>query len=888
MRTIKLSIVSLFSLVLISAFGAKLFRGFLATGQVTTLPAPTDVIASDNAYSTKVEITWDAIRGATLYRIFRNTSNDSASAISVGATAEGTFFDNTAVVGQNYFYWVRAENGNVASSLSTPDQGTRANGVINGPVGPLNPPLAPTGNPITATKTYLGKVLFWDEQLSSTRTVACGTCHFSTNGGSDSRAIVNNLRSRNPGSDGVFSTPDDVFASPGVVSNNLDGTYNWSPFYGFREQVTGRKSRSYIDAAYSNSLFWDGRATQIFTDPISGAVVLPNGAALESQVLGPPVSSAEMAHTGRNWNDVAARVAFSKPLALSPTIPAGLNTWIGGRTYAELFNEAFGTPDVTPARIAMAIATYERTLYSDRTPFDQNVAQISPLSAAEIRGQGVFNQSRCNVCHTGTLFSDNQFHNIGVRPQTEDTGRFQVTGNANNIGEFRTPSLRNVGLRGPYFHNGHFATLEEVVAFYNRGGDFNAPNVDHNLIRPLGLSPPQQSDLVSFLRGALTDARVTTGTAPFDRPILYTESNRVPQITGSGTPGAGGNIPQVSAIEPPLVGNTNFTVGVSNALGNAPAVLVISSTDPGTGPAIPATGSLARVSVNLSGSGAGQGFGSVSLLIPDNPALIGSTFFGRWFVSDPNATGGVAVTPAFKMTIFGDAASIGPNPIDDASTFVTQHYRDFLNRAPDPPGLAGWTATINNCAGDTTQCDRVHVSEAFFKSEEFQQRGYFVYRFYSASLGRKPDYAEFGPDLARVSGFLDSSQLEAAKVAFISDFMARSAFVAKYSSLSNQQFVDALLMTAAVSLSNRQTLIDGLNSGTLTRAAALRQIVESNETYQKYYNQAFVVMQYFGYLRRDPDILYLNWISALDSGAVSRTMVTGFVNSTEYRQRFGP
>ncbi len=74
------------------------------------------------------------------------------------------------------------------------------------------------------------------------------------------------------------------------------------------------------------------------------------------------------------------------------------------------------------------------------------------------------------------------------------------------------------------------------------------------------------------------------------------------------------------------------------------------------------------------------------------------------------------------MTIFGDSAGVGPNPIDDTATFVTQHYRDFLSRDPDPPGLAGWTATINNCAGITTQCDRVHVSEAFFKSEEFQQR----------------------------------------------------------------------------------------------------------------------------------------------------------------------
>src|SRR5205823_11299886 len=122
----------------------------------------------------------------------------------------------------------------------------------------------------------------------------------------------------------------------------------------------------------------------------------------------------------------------------------------------------------------MAIATFERTLYSDRTPFDASVAQISNLTAAEARGQALFNQSRCNVCHAGTLFTDNQFHNIGVRPQFEDTGRFQVTGNNNNIGEFRTPSLRNVGLRGRYSHDGHFAELEDVVDFDNRSADSDA------------------------------------------------------------------------------------------------------------------------------------------------------------------------------------------------------------------------------------------------------------------------------------------------------------------------------------------------------------------------------------------------------------------------------
>ena len=229
-----------------------------------------------------------------------------------------------------------------------------------------------------------------------------------------------------------------------------------------------------------------------------------------------------------------------------------------------------------------------------------------------------------------------------------------------------------------------------------------------------------------------------------------------------------------------------------------------------------------------------------------------------------------------------------PNALDSTEFFVWQHYRDFLGREPDPPGWAGWVNTINNCSGDTTQCDRVHVSQAFFQSAEFQQRGYFVYRFYPASFGRKPDYAEFVPDLARVSGFLTDAQLEAARVAFANEFVTRPAFVIKYGSLTNQQYVDTLLSTAGVTLSSRQSMIDGLSSGALTRAQVLRQIAESTEVYNKYYNQAFAVMEYFGYLRRDPDILYLDWIKVLDQTNDPRGMVTGFATSQEYRNRFGP
>ena len=98
--------------------------------------------------------------------------------------------------------------------------------------------------------------------------------------------------------------------------------------------------------------------------------------------------------------------------------------------------------------------------------------------------------------------------------------------------------------------------------------------------------------------------------------------------------------------------------------------------------------------------------------------------------------------------------------------------------------------------------------------------------------------------------------------------------------------VDALINTAQVNLANRQTIIDALNNGAIDRAHALRIIAESSEVYQKYYNQAFVVMEYFGYLRRDPDALYLEWIDVLNQTGDARHTVEGFVNSSEYRNRF--
>lgn len=521
--------------------------------------------------------------------------------------------------------------------------------------GPLPNMPVPAANPITVAKANLGKVLFWDEQLSSSRTVACGTCHRAEAGGGDPRPVQGVAAFTNAGRDGTLGTPDDITGSPGVPQANADGSYATAPVAGLAPQVTGRGSPSHINAGFAPSTFWDGRALPVFLDPETGDTLIRVNGALESQVVGPPVSSVEMGHIGRDWPAVVARVNASQPLALAAFIPADLKSWIANRTYPQLFQEAFGTPTVSAARIAFAIATYERTLLANQAKIDSVFAGTAVLTPQQAQGQQLFGALGCAGCHAGSLFSDNNFHYIGVRPASEDSGRFVVTRNLANLGQMKTPSLRNVGLRKNYFHVGRFNRLEDVVAFYNRGGDFTAPNKPP-VIRPLGLTLPQQAALVAFLRDALTDRRLAARVFPFDRPSLYSEAEMVPRITGVGSAGAGGAVPEAIALEPPLAGNPSFTVGLQHALGGGQAVLVIDASEPPADPVIPASGSFARIPVTLQGTGAGGGFASATLTIPGGSALVGQTLHGRWYVEDAAASGGVAWSPAFSFTVFGPNA----------------------------------------------------------------------------------------------------------------------------------------------------------------------------------------------------------------------------------------
>jgi hypothetical protein len=265
-------------------------------------------------------------------------------------------------------------------------------------------------------------------------------------------------------------------------------------------------------------------------------------------------------------------------------------------------------------------------------------------------------------------------------------------------------------------------------------------------------------------------------------------------------------------------------------------------------------------------------------------------------------------------------AQASPNAIDGAEFFVRQHYLDFLNRQPDPAGLAFWTNEITLCGGDQ-QCieaKRINVSAAFFLSIEFQQTGYLVHRFYKASYGNLPGapvpikLSEFLPDTQQIGQGVIVNQagwetvLENNKQAFSAEFVQRSRFTSAYpTSLTPAQFVDQLFLNAGVtpSATDRAAAINEFGSAATTadmaaRARALRSVAENSTLEQQEFNRAFVLMQYFGYLRRnpnDPPELTLDfqgynfWLTKLNNhngNFRDAEMVKSFLVSGEYRQRF--
>ena len=380
----------------------------------------------------------------------------------------------------------------------------------------LPPPPVPPGNPLTEPKRVLGKILFWDERLSSGNTIACGSCHGPLSGGGDSRVATH------PGPDGIIPSPDDIFGSPGVVRVDASGVAVEDPLFGFEVQVTPRAANTTLGAVYAPELFWDGRARGPFFDPETGAVSLPFGGALENQSVAPILSDVEMAREERSWADVRAKLESSLPLADATDLPSDVAEALQGSAgYPELFAAAFGDPAITGERIAFALASYERTLVPNQTPWDQFVAgNATAMTPGQVQGWNFFQNSPCQVCHTPPFFTNQSFRNLGLRPPAEDPGRQNVTGLVQDRGKFKVPTLRNVGLKPTHMHNGRLSTVLDSVLWYRPQNPDRFPdNLDP--ILPILVPPQVRPALVDFISNALTDPRVEAHTFPFDRPTLH-------------------------------------------------------------------------------------------------------------------------------------------------------------------------------------------------------------------------------------------------------------------------------------------------------------------------------------------------------------------------------
>ena len=307
----------------------------------------------------------------------------------------------------------------------------------------------PSSNPTTDDGATLGRVLFYETQLSKNSTVSCASCHVQEKG----------------------------FSDPFILSQGFEGHF------------TGRHSMTIVNSRYypSGKFFWDERA-----------------ATLEEQVLMPIQDSVEM---GLTLAELVERVQ-------------------GQSYYEPLFQDAFGSSEITTDKISKALAQYIRSIVSYQSKYDEGRALVSSpqedfsnYTTQENRGKKLFqngpNGFACSMCHARDIQSANKGRNNGLDATTTDAGVGGNSGNPFDIAAFKVPSLRNVMLRAPYMHDGRFATIEDVLEHYSTGIQ-NHPTLDHELKDvntglpiKLNMTPQQKQDLIAFFH-TLTDSEITT------------------------------------------------------------------------------------------------------------------------------------------------------------------------------------------------------------------------------------------------------------------------------------------------------------------------------------------------------------------------------------------
>ena len=327
----------------------------------------------------------------------------------------------------------------------------------------------PLNNPHTVEKSELGRLLFWDPIVGGERDVACVTCHHPGLGYGDGIDLAIGVNGSGLGPErtentGGLDLNEPIERVPRNAPTILNSAYN------------GLTSSNGYDPLES-PMFWDSRFNS-----------------LETQCQKPPESRSEMAGDAYAAEDAMDSIA----LRLA-TIPE----------YVQLFTDVFGPNDpVTVENYAKAVADFERTIVSTNSPYDQYLAgDLSALTDDQKNGLILFNgKARCSNCHFGPMLSDYDFHAIGI-PENPESPHFPADSGKFNEFKFRTPTLRNASLTGPYMHNGMMATIKDVVEFMNEGVSQN-DNVTANMLAsdmtPLGLTEKEIDQIVAFIE-SLTD-----------------------------------------------------------------------------------------------------------------------------------------------------------------------------------------------------------------------------------------------------------------------------------------------------------------------------------------------------------------------------------------------
>jgi hypothetical protein len=286
---------------------------------------------------------------------------------------------------------------------------------------------------------------------------------------------------------------------------------------------------------------------------------------------------------------------------------------------------------------------------------------------------------------------------------------------------------------------------------------------------------------------------------------------------------------------------------------------------------------------------AGETSKTITIPVIDDVLMEGNETLTIALNSPAGATLG-SIAAATVTILENDSITPTANPIDGVEFFIRQQYLDILNRQPDSTGLQNWINTLAPCPNGgfgeppTSNCDRLHVAAGFFQSDEFLNRGYWAFRFYMVTQNQRPTYAQFIPDMAQVGGPKSPAEEETSKVAFADAFVQRPEFTARYGSLTGQALANALLQTAGLPSSTFTV------TGNMTNGQILRGIVETAAVANRFLTEGTVSIQYFGFLRRDPDTVgYQNNVNTLNSNPSNlRHMIFIFIYSTEYRSRFGP